>query len=335
MSDTLVDPVRVGVIGLGWWGRTLATAAESAGIEVRSCFARSRQARDSFAATYDCRTASSVAELLVDDELDGLVLATPHSTHLDLIERSAGAGKHVFVEKPLALTVAEGRRAVEACESAGVVLQVGHNRRRQPANRRLRELIDTGALGTLHFLEAQLSNQMNLPAKAGWRASRAETPAGGMTALGVHMADTLNMLAGRPVRIAAFSRQVLAHTDVDDVTTAVLEYDGGALATLTTSMVIPTVARVAVFGTAMSAWNEDDGTRFYRQAAGEAERTPEPVETIDTIRDELLEFAGSVRGVTTPETDGRSALEVVVVLEGLIRSAEQGRVVDLDEVRDG
>jgi predicted dehydrogenase len=248
---------------------------------------------------------------------------------------AAAAGKHIFVDKPFTLTVAEGKRAVAAADEAGVVLQVGHNRRRQPANRRLKSMVESGALGMIHYAEANLSYPKGLNPRSGWRGDPAESPAGGMTGLGVHMADNLNYLLGRARTIAAFSRRIIGVGNLDDATTAIIEFEDGPLATLGTSMVIPDIARTAVWGTEGAAWNENDGEHFYVQATQEKERTEQPVETLDTVRDELEEFAANVRGGNKPETGGPEALEAVVILEGIVKSAMSKRVIDLDEIRSG
>ena len=328
-----MEPVSVASIGLGWWGGTLAEKAKAAGLDLVSCFARSSGARDEFAAAHGCRAAGSLDELLADPDVEAVLIATPHSTHADLVVAAAAAGKHVLVDKPFTLTVAEGARAVQAAEDAGIVLQVGHNRRRQPATRELKRLVDAGDLGVVHHVEANLSYPKGLTPRTGWRGDPAESPAGGMTGLGVHMVDNLLYLVGRPSRLAAFSRQVAAPGDLDDVTTATIEFESGPLGFLATSMVVPDVARTAVFGTEGAAWNEQDGERFCRQAIGEKEGTPQPIETLDTVRDQLEEFARCVRDGGRPETGGPEALEVVAVLEAIVESAATGRVIELDEVR--
>ena len=328
-----MDALRVASIGLGWWGSTLAEKARDAGLELVSCFARTPEAREEFAQKHGCRTADSLEAVLSDHDVEAVLIATPHSTHADLVVEAAAAGKHVFVDKPFTLTVAEARRATNAAAAAGVVLQVGHNRRRQPATRRLKQMIDGGELGMIHYAEANLSYPKGLNPRTGWRGDPAESPAGGMTGLGVHMADNLIYLLGRPARVAAFTRQVIGVGTLDDVTTATLEFESGPLALLATSMVIPDIARTAVWGTEAAAWNEIDGARFYVQKVGEKERTEQPVETLDTIRDQLEELAANVRSGARPETGGPEALEVVAVLEGIIESAATGRTVDLAEVR--
>lgn len=328
-----MESLRVASIGLGGWGGNLATKAREAGIEVVACFARSPDARRKFAETHDTRPVATLDELLSDPEIEAVLIATPHSTHADLVIEASDAGKHVFVDKPFTLTVAEGKRAVKAADKAGIVLQVGHNRRRQPANRRLKQLVENGDLGMVHYAEANLSYPKGLTPRTGWRGNPVESPAGGMTGLGVHMADNLNYLLGRPARVAAFSKKIIGIGTLDDVTTATLEFHGGPLAFLGTSMVIPDIARTAVWGTEKAAWNENDGERFFVQEVGSENRIEQAIEKLDTVRDELGEFTSNVRSGSKPETGGPEALEATAVLEGIVESATTGKIVDLDEVR--
>jgi predicted dehydrogenase len=328
-----MEPVKVASIGLGWWGGTLAEKAKAAGLQIVSVFARDQERREEFAATHGTRPASSLDDLLSDSMVEAVMIATPHSTHADLIVEAASAGKHVFVDKPMTLTVAEAKRAIKGAEETGVVLQVGHNRRRQPANRRLKGMVDAGELGMVHYAEANLSNPRGLNPRTGWRGDPAESPAGGMTGLGVHMADNLDYLLGPASKVAAFSKQVIHVSNLDDATVASLEFSTGPVAFIGTSMVIPDIGRTALWGTEAAGWNEMDGARFYLQRVGERERTEQPVDVLDTVKDELEEFAVNVRTGATAETGGQEGLEAVAILEGIVESAATGRVVDLDEVR--
>lgn len=328
-----MEPLRVASVGLGWWGGVLAEKAAAGGSEVIRCFARSAESRDAFAETHGCRPASSYDEILADPEVEAVLIATPHSTHADLVVQAAAAGKHVLCDKPFTLTVAEAKRATQAAADAGVVLQVGHNRRRQPANRRLKQMIDDGDLGMVHYAEANLSHPKGLNPRGGWRGEPEESPAGGMTGLGVHMADNLIYLLGTPARVQAFSRRTIGVSRLDDVTTANIEFENGALAYLATSMVIPDIARTSVWGTKAAAMNEWDGAQFSVQQAGEQHITQLDIEQLDTVKDEIEEFASNVRTGSVPETGGPEAIEVVAVLEGIVESAAQGTVVDLSEVR--
>lgn len=326
--------IGLGLVGLGWFGGVLADRARATGLsQVVSCFARSADARATFAETHGCRAAETLEAMLDDPEVDAVLIATPHSTHPELIEQAAAAGKHIFVEKPIALTVAGVRRAIAAAQNAGVVLQVGHNRRRQPANRRIKAMLDAGDLGTVVQLEGSHSAPGALnPELVAWRKDPVECPAGGMTALGIHEVDTFNYLVGPAKRVTAFSKQLAGLTGLDETTMAVIEFESGPLGYLGTTYFAPPVVTVAAFGTGANVWNEEDGTRLFVQKSGEAARTEQDVETIDTVTDELEEFARCIRDGATPETGGPEGLEVAAVLEAIVQSVESGRAVELSSI---
>lgn len=330
-----MEPAGLGIVGLGWWGGVLAKGAKDSGAaEVVACFARTGDARDAFAQQHGCRPADSLDALLEDPAVEGILVATPHSTHADIVEKAAAAGKHVFVEKPLTLTVADAGRAIEAAEAAGVVLQVGQNRRRQPANRRIKGLLDGGELGTLIQLEGFHSSpggfKPDLPA---WRKDPAECPAGGMAACGVHTVDTFRYLAGPARRVVAFSKPVAGITALDEATSALIEYESGPIGSIGTSYFVAPVVSLAAYGTEASAWNEEDGARLYLQRRGEPVRTAQDVEGLDTVADEIAEFVRCIRDGATPETGGPEGLEVAAVFEAIVVSAASGRAVELSELR--
>lgn len=320
------EKVRLASVGLGRWGDVLAEGAVAAGAEIVGGFARTLESREAFAEKQGCRTFESFERILQAPDVDGVLLATPHSTHADQIVAAAAAGKHVFVEKPLTLTVASGKRAVSAAEGAGIVLQVGHNRRRQPANRRLKELIDTGRLGTVTMIETQQSVPNALAFKSDyWRANRTESPLGGMASLGVHMIDTMTYLLGPIGRVFAFSKEILETPPIDHATSIIFEFASGPLGYLGSSFVVPRTTSVVVRGTRGMAANDENGTRFYVQSPQESAPSEQPIDVIDTIADELGEFIRAIRGEVTPETGGAEGLEVVAVLEAAVASSESGR----------
>jgi predicted dehydrogenase len=331
----MVDIARLGVIGLGWFGGELTKAAATTGLAtVTSCYSRSEDRRQAFADAHGVPPASSLEDLLDDPAIDGVFIATPHTTHVELIERAAAADKHVFVEKPLALTVADARRAIEATERAGVTLQIGHNRRRQPANRRIASMIRDGELGTVVQLEGNQSgpggHNPDLPE---WRTDPSEVPAGGMTALGVHIVDTFHSWVGPAVRVTAMTKRVAGLRPMDDATTTLIEYESGPLGYIGTSYFTPAVNTLVVFGTDANVWNEEDGKRFFLQPRSEPARAEQQVDTLDTIVDEVAEFARCITDGATPETGPAEGIEVAAVLEAAIESAETGRAVDLSTIR--
>ena len=330
-----MENVRLGIVGLGWFGGVLAEAARSSGLaEVVACYSRSPETRTAFAEQHGGRAVADIDEMLGASDVDGVLVATPHSTHVEIAEAAARAGKHVFVEKPLALTVAGVRRVAEAAEGSGVVVQAGQNRRRQPANRRIKAMIDAGELGTVLQLDAMHSaaggHKPDLPA---WRADPEECPHGGMTALGVHTVDTFNYFMGPARRVTAFSRRFTGIRELDDATSVLLEYGEGQLGSINTTYFSPPVVTLSVYGTEAAVWNEEDGTRLFVQPRSEPARSEHPVETIDTIEDELAEFARCIRDGSDPETGIEEALEVAAVLDAVQRSIDSGCAVDMTDVR--
>src|SRR5262245_47341774 len=124
-------PLRVAALGMGWWSDVLADAVKrSKELELVACFTRSEDKRRAFAAKYNCRAAASYEEILKDPSIEAIVNTTPNNVHLETTLAAAEAGKHVFLDKPIANTVREARAIAEACERAGVVLALGDQRRR-------------------------------------------------------------------------------------------------------------------------------------------------------------------------------------------------------------
>jgi predicted dehydrogenase len=313
----------------------LAESTRSSGVaDVVACYARSDDTRAAFAEQHGCRAVADLDEMLADPEVDGVLVATPHSTHADIAVRTAEAGKHVFVEKPLTLTVADAKRVGESASRAGVVVQVGHNRRRQPANRRIKAMIDVGELGTVLQLDgmhtAAGGHKPDLPE---WRKNPDECPFGGMTALGVHTVDTFHYFVGPAKRVTSFSARIHGFNDLDEATTVLLEYESGPIASINTTYFAPPVVSLSVFGSDAAAWNEEDGKRLYTQPRSDPTRSEHEVETIDTMQDEIVEFARCIGGEGEPETGVVEAIEVAAVLEAIGRSIESGNAIDLADLR--
>src|SRR5262245_33161498 len=151
-------PLRVAALGMGWWSDVLADAIErSEQLEIVACFTRSEHKRRAFAAKYDCRAAGSYEEILSDRSIEAIINTTPNSAHLETTRAAARAGKHVFLDKPIANTVREGREIAEACKQAGVVLALGYQRRRESQFRWIKRQIDDGAFGRLVNAESNIS----------------------------------------------------------------------------------------------------------------------------------------------------------------------------------
>ena len=324
-------PVRVAAVGVGGWGRVLAeAAAKNTGLTLVACTSRSAEHRDAFAKAYGCRPLPSLDAVLADAGVEGVLISTTHAVHAEQIVAAAGAGKHVFVEKPFTLTVTDAQRATEACRRARVTLAVGHQRRKSPASRALKRLLDEGALGRVAQIEGNFSGTLGFTFKPGiWRADRAETPGGAMTNIGIHHVDTYQYLLGPIARVSAFSRRVaLTGVEIDDTTSILFEFASGSLGYLGTSWVHANrTATITLHGTEAHAWSEADGTRLFLAGRGEAERRELSLAPADPVVEELAEFARCVRDGSRPEVSGEEGTANVAVLEAIVESAATGRAV--------
>src|SRR4051812_48149942 len=139
--------ITAAIVGLGRWGRNLVHgAADSPMLRFTAANSRTRQTAEAFCRERSLRWTADLDEILRDPAIDAVVFATPHSQHPDQVRRAAAAGKHVFVEKPFALSLAEADAMLAAAERAGIVLAVGFNRRFHPSMVRLREAVRGGRL---------------------------------------------------------------------------------------------------------------------------------------------------------------------------------------------
>ena len=208
-----------------------------------------------FAGEMNITIGTSYEDVLADKSIDAVVLATPHTRHRAQVEAAAAAGKHVFCEKPFALTVEDAKAAIAACRKASVALGVGQNRRLWPSMVKLKEVIGSKEFGTVMFAEGNYSHDIlaNTPLD-NWRSAPQETKAGGMTGMGIHLLDGFSFLIGPMARVSALSTKRILPFESGDTTQAMLAFRNGATATIATSLKTPGfVWRLAVYGSEMWA----------------------------------------------------------------------------------
>jgi predicted dehydrogenase len=189
------NPVRVAALGMGWWSDVLADAAKRSGeLEIVSCYTRSADKRDAYAAKYGCEAVASYDDILVDDSIEAVINTTPNHVHLETTRAAAEAGKHVFLDKPIANTIADGRAITKACEDAGVILSVGYQRRRETQFQWIKGEIEAGRFGKLVQAEANISRDREGKIDlSSWRYQASGMPGGVMLQIGVHYTDVLEM----------------------------------------------------------------------------------------------------------------------------------------------
>ncbi len=319
---------------MGWWSDVLADAMVRSGrLQIAACYTRSDEKRSAFAAKYGCDAAPSYEAMLADPRIEAIINTTPNNVHLETTRAAARAGKHVFLDKPIANTVAEGRALTEACRSAGVVLALGYQRRREMHFRWVRSRIDAGDFGRLVNAEANISrDRLGKIDLTSWRYQTAGMPGGVLLQIGIHYTDVLEYLMGPVVAVTGRLAQLVLPGDNPDVASVVLEHESGALSTLNASYASSgEYYLLNVYGKEATAYYDlHQGLRYLKR--GEKAPSPVPCAPADAIAAELEEFADAVRGKGEPEMDGeKSTRSLAVVLAG-IRSAREGRRVEVDEV---
>ena len=327
-------PLKVACLGMGWWSDVLADAIKRSGkLSIAACYTRSAEKRAAFAAKYECRAASSYEEILADKSIEAIINTTPNAVHLETTRAAAAAGKHVFLDKPIANTIADARALTQACRKAGVVLALGYQRRRESHFRWVKKEIDAGRFGRLVNAESNISrDRLGKIDLASWRYTAEGMPGGVMLQIGIHYTDVLEYLLG-PVRAVSgrFVRLVLPG-DNPDVASLILEHESGALSTLNASYASASEYYLMnIYGKEATAYYDmHQGLRVLRRGTERAE--PVACAKNDTIADELEEFAAAVRGGAQPEMDGeRSTASLAVILAG-IQSAKEGRRVEVKEI---
>lgn len=248
--------LRCAIVGLGRWGQRLVDSCQAQGKPVGSdlCFThavvRSRDKHRDYCAAQNLAVCTDYRAVLADGDVDAVVLATPHTQHFDQITAAAEAGKHLFVEKPFTLSAEHARIAADSGDAAGIVIAVGHNRRFLPALQEMRSLIDDGQLGTVTLMEGNFSGPFGLAYdRTMWRADSTESPAGGMTAMGIHIVDAFIYLGGPIASVGARSLGLVLDVDLDDTTYAIFRFENHASAYLSTLVATARQWRLQVFGT--------------------------------------------------------------------------------------
>lgn len=314
------------IVGLGRWGQRLVSSCQGKSEVIRFTAGVTRTPAKSadFARQHGFPLGSDYTAVLADKAIQAVVLATPHSQHAEQVKQAASAGKHVFVEKPFTLDKASAEAAVAAARAAKVVLAYGHNRRFLPAINDLRLLIADGELGEILHIEGHFSAPGALGYQKGnWRADPAETPAGGMTGLGIHVVDAFIYLLGDIAAVTAAATKRVLPIELDDTTVVLLRFRRGMLGALTTMIATAPLFRIQVFGT--KGWAELRGADLL--TVQRLERDPETTDypATDIERAELESFANATGGKARFPVTHEQAIHGVAVLEAVIRAAAAGQ----------
>jgi predicted dehydrogenase len=323
--------LRAAIYGLGRWGYRLTESVQSSEkLRIIKAISRHPANHREFSGKMGVRVVSSYGRVLKDPEIDAVVLATPHSLHVKQIVQAAQAGKHVYVEKPLALKRKAAQQAIDACKAAGVTLGLGFNRRYAPSFLEMMKRIESGEIGDVLHIEAQHSGATGYQMKAGnWRGTRKEAPGGGMTARGIHTLDAMIRIAGPVSSVYAFSdkRKLPPEIEMDDTTSMLLRFANGATGYLGTLFVTGELYRVHVFGS--RGWLEmrGDTELVARGLQGPPETFRLPA--VDKEQLTLEAFADAVAAREPFMVPPEQAVNGIAVLEAIVASAAKGRPVGI------
>lgn len=334
--------IKAAIVGLGWWGKTLVESVNGSSEDIQFVAGATRTVTpelQTFCADHKVRLAENFEALITDKGVDAVVLATPHSMHARQVLAASKAGKHVFCEKPFALTKAEAEESVAAVQRAGVTLGLGYNRRFHPEMTKLRERIRTGDLGTILHVEATMTfpNALLLKSTA-WRAQRSETPCGGLTPMGVHAIDGMIDLCGPINKVFCQSFRQAVEIDSDDTTSILFRMKGGMSGYLGTMTATGPGFSFQVFGT--KGWVRLEGMTHVAGASSEERRTrlfgmckfqpaKGPAETweaarLDVTRVTLEAFAKAASGGPKFPIPIEEMIHGAAVTEAVVRSAASG-----------
>ena len=313
--------LNAAMVGLGWWGKELVRSARGSKLMrfTRGVTLEPETVRD-FAKDMNIAIGTSYDDALADKSIDAVVLATPHTRHRAQVEAAAAAGKHVFCEKPFALTADDAKAAIAACRKAGVALGVGQNRRLWPSIVKLKDVIGSTEFGTVMFAEGNYSHDIlaNTPLD-NWRSAPQETRAGGMTGMGIHLLDAFSFLVGPMARVSALSTKRVLPFASGDTTQAMLSFRNGATGTIATSLKTPGfVWRLAVYGSQMWAesLSETKVTICRRDGKPETFEMPQT----NHIGANLDSFASAALGTAKFQIDDAGILHTVAALEAVFDS---------------
>lgn len=331
--------IRAAIVGIGRWGRTLVGSVQGKSDAFRFVAGhnRTRANAEAFCTEHGVALKDNLDDILRDPEIDAVVFATPHSEHGMHVELAAGAGKHVFMEKPFTLDRASAARAIDAAERAGVVLGVAYPRRFHPGMRELKARIDDGRLGAIaHCHGEQMAPAGLFMDPRSWRADAAEAPAGGMTALGVHNLDAMIHLFGPIDEVYATSTRRIIGYDAEDTTSVMLGFASGVSANLLCCLATAVSYRLAVFGSKGCGELLTPELDFRFTPAPDAmpvgrHRQPEP-EVIQNrhfngILAELESFAAAIRGEAPYLIPHDQILHCVAAFEAVVQSAAAHKAI--------
>ena len=338
MGDTRI---RLGIIGLGNWSRQIFQAVDQLpDVKITQCYSRYPETREAFASEHECAACEQYEQMVDNPHIDGVVVMSANAAHEKDVTLAASRGKHIFVTKPIATTIAAGKRMIAVCRQNEVILAVGHQTRREPALRKLKEILDSGELGTVRLVEANYSTPNGLKIKEGdWRWAEDECPGGALIQIGIHVIDTLQYLFGPVSRVFSWQGRGGLEVEMPGVTATLLDFESGLRGYLGSSYVSSFSHWIKVYGTKKNAFFSELGGLTLTQDSWEQGEVREDVAgpanvtaPMPTIVEEIAEFARCIRTGESPEIGGDAALSNLAVVLAAVESDKSSKPVEIASV---
>ena len=322
--------IRAASVGLGWWGKTLANSIQDSDkINVVMATTRTLNNIEDYCKEINAEIASSYDEIVNSDKVDAVILATPHSKHLEQIVQAVNNGKHVFVEKPITLTAADAKIAYDEAKKNNKVLAVGFNRRYHPNFIKIVEMIKNNELGKVLHIEGTINAPgLWMYAPESWRSSAAETPAGGMTGMGIHIIDQMIASNGNISSAYAQTAKVIKMGDLDEITSVLFKFENGSTGYLGTSIassIFYNFRVIAENGT-IEIIERDLSVMKYTPREGDITTT---TNSANMCKNELEAFADAINGVAPYPVTADEGIHGAAVFEAVINSAEKETLVKI------
>ena len=305
----------------------LAGARESDRVDVVAVASRERERAEAYARENGIERAhGSYEDLLADPDVEAVYISLPNSMHVDWSIRALEAGKHVLCEKPLSRRPAEVEEAFDAAERAGLVLMEAFMYRHNPQTARLKELVDSGAIGSLQLVRAAFSFPVQ---GSGNVRLLAELDGGSLMDVGCYCVSGARLLAGEPERV--YAEQVVGETGVDVLFSGTMRFPSGVIAQLDSGLHLPHRDELEAIGDGGSVFLDDPWhcrtpVLRLRRDGGDEEVA---VAAADSYRLELENMSDAIRGDAAPLLGREDAVGQARAIEALYRSAEEERPVTL------
>lgn len=329
-------PVKVAMIGLGWWGKKMTAVLKKAHADIEIiCAAEPNSAGADFAKENGFAYYENYKDALKHPGVEAVILATPHSLHAEQIKLAVAAKKHIFCEKPLALTKKGAELAVNLCKKNKLVLGMGHERRWDPPIAKMLAMARSGELGRIQQIEGNFSHdKFTTLDKKNWRLNKKEAPVGGMTATGIHLTDLSAALLGPAKDLRVSCESLSSKIPQGDTMSVHIRFKGGGTSYVSASLAMPFISRFAVFGS--KGWIEIRDKAHVESPAGwvvTSAMAGGPITVVEIppaepVKDNLVAFARAIRKLEPYQITGKDLINNIAILEAIIKSAaKKGAVV--------